>query len=130
MTEKVTVDCPRRRLSQAPVLWEQMLWTSYCKTVTSDPQSVPGLCMGLPPSLVPHRGRLLLEGKLGSGVLAEGSRGSSLCRDRVALRGVLGLVPSSLEDASSVTAMQNKQITGGAMPGLENKAPISSLKAN
>lgn len=44
-------------------------------------------------------------------------------------RSVLGLVPSSLEDASSVTAMQNKQKTGSAMPGLERKASISSFES-
>lgn len=41
------------------------------------------------------------------------------------LRSVLGLVPSSLEDAPSVTAMQTKQKTG--MPRLEKEDPVSSF---
>lgn len=57
----------------------------------------------------------------------EHSRGPSLCRDRVPLRSVLGLVPSSLEDAPSVTAMQTKQKTGCAMPRLEKEDPVSSF---
>lgn len=64
------------------------------------------------------------------GFLTEGcgtQQRAKLVQGQAAPRSALGLVPSSLEDAPSVTAMQTKQKTGSAISRLEKEDPVSSF---
>lgn len=73
---------------------------------------------------------MLLEGKLDGGVFNRGvwnTAEGQACAGTGCPRSVLGLVPSSLEDAPSVTAMQTKQKTGSAISRLEKEDPVSSF---